>query len=628
MRILVLRTLLVFLGNSKGLLSFRNNVDIPIRDTVGDYINSTYRTMHGVSREAFQNKAHGRAAFTGRHATGASSEETLETVIKSFNSTSGKITRIVVGERRRVGYKHNSNRTVTPLLPPLTLRRDPSPHKRRKLNGEIPATMGTPGGYNAAKPHSMGLRGEHKESDRLKRGTKDEQKKTFKRGRKRLNKGSVVLNQLQTRGDALGAPRSPWEPLPKPVALTSTDIPFDLFTRRTESFTFREENPWDATPMTPPNTPDFGNEIKNPFYPVTSETFGAYAITCVSGVIFLTGIAGNIAILCIVCQNYYMKSISNSLLANLAVWDFVVIFFCLPLVIFHELTKSWLLGEFTCKIVPYVEVASLGVTTFTLCALCIDRFRAATNVQMYYEMIENCTSTTAKLAVIWIGALLLALPELLIRQLVVEEALGPDEAPVERCVVRISTSLPDTLYVLGLTYEGARLWWCFGCYFCLPTLFTIGCSLVTARKIRRAEQASVRGNKKQIRLESQMNCTVVALAIVYGACVVPENICNIVSAYMAAGVPERTMAVLHLLSQLLLFCRAAVTPALLLLLCRPLGRAFLDCCCCCCCCCGHAPSSATASDDNEHECTTELELSPFSTIRRELSNYTPAGSNC
>uniref|UniRef100_A0A3B4TSD8 G protein-coupled receptor 37b n=2 Tax=Seriola dumerili TaxID=41447 RepID=A0A3B4TSD8_SERDU len=456
------------------------------------------------------------------------------------------------------------------------------------------------------------------EGDRHKRGTKDEQKKAWKRGRNRLNKGAVLLAQPHA---------SPWEPIPKPLALTSTDLPFDLFTRRPEFFTFREENPWDATPITPPSSQDFGDEIKNPFYPVTSETYGAYAITCVSGVIFLVGIAGNIAILCIVCQNYYMKSISNSLLANLAVWDFVLIFFCLPMVVFHELTKSWLLGEFTCKVVPYVEVASLGVTTFTLCALCIDRFRAATNVQMYYEMIENCTSTTAKLAVIWIGALLLALPELLIRQLVAEDTGMPDEPPVERCIIRISTSLPDMLYVLGLTYEGARLWWCFGCYFCLPTLFTIGCSLVTARKIRRAEQASVRSNKKQIRLESQMNCTVVALAIVYGACVVPENICNIVSAYMAAGVPEHTMSVLHLLSQLLLFCRAAVTPALLLLLCRPLGRAFLDCCCCCCC-CNNAPSSATASDDNEHECTTELELSPFSTIRRELSNYTPAGSNC
>ncbi|XP_077566255.1 prosaposin receptor GPR37b [Stigmatopora nigra] len=516
---------------------------------------------------------------------------------------------VVTGARRLSRNKRVLNRTVTSVEDAVS-HGDPTRHHGKRIKSNEGA-RNAGGHHNAPKTPFLG------EGDGNGKATKEE--KAWKKGRTRLNKSPGGLAQ---------PPSSSWEPIPKPLALTSTDAPFDLLTRRPELFTFREENPWDATPITPPGSQDFGDEIKNPFYPLTGETYGAYAITCVSGVIFLVGVAGNIAILCIVCQNYYMKSISNSLLANLAVWDFALILFCLPMVVFHELTKSWLLGEFTCRVVPYIEVASLGVTTFTLCALCIDRFRAATNVQMYYEMIENCTSTTAKLAVIWIGALLLALPELLIRQLVLEEADIPDGAPEERCVIRISASLPDTLYVLGLTYEGARLWWCFGCYFCLPTLFTIGCSLVTARKIRHAEQASsVRGNKKQIRLESQMNCTVVALAIVYGACVVPENICNIVSVYMAASVPESAISVLRLLSQLLLFCRAAVTPVLLLLLCRPLGRAFLDCCCCCCR-CGRNPSSATASDDNEHECTTELELSPFSTIRRELSNYTPAGSHC
>ncbi|KAF6718301.1 Prosaposin receptor GPR37 [Oryzias melastigma] len=603
MQILPPGTLFLLLAHAHVLLSLRNNGEAHSRAD-----GNSSRTFHGWPRESHPNKARERASPLA-HATGASSAAGIRA---SLNATHPWMRE----EARRVGHsRRDVDWTVTPAEDPggaahwdATRRHN---NRRIKLNGALGITETPAGGhYNAAKASSAGGGPEE--------DTKEELKKAPRRGRSRQNKSSGVVAQPHAW---------PWETIPKPVALTSTDLPFDLFTRRAEFFTFREENPWDATPITPPGSQDFGEEIKNPFYPVTSETFGAYAITCVSGVIFLVGIAGNIAILCIVCQNYYMKSISNSLLANLAVWDFVLIFFCLPMVVFHELTKSWLLGEFTCKVVPYVEVASLGVTTFTLCALCIDRFRAATNVQMYYEMIENCTSTTAKLAVIWIGALLLALPELLIRQLVTEDAGLPDEPPVERCIIRISTSLPDMLYVLGLTYEGARLWWCFGCYFCLPTLFTIGCSLVTARKIRHAEQASVRSNKKQIRLESQMNCTVVALAIVYGACVVPENICNIVSAYMAAGVPEHTMSILHLLSQLLLFCRAAVTPALLLLLCRPLGRAFLDCCCCCCC-CNRAPSSATGSDDNEHECTTELELSPFSTIRRELSNYTPAGSNC
>ncbi|XP_013863396.1 prosaposin receptor GPR37 [Austrofundulus limnaeus] len=381
------------------------------------------------------------------------------------------------------------------------------------------------------------------------------------------------------------------------------------------------------TTLEPVNPRTRRKPVKNPFYPPSAESYGAYAVTLAAAVIFSVGIIGNVSLMCIVCHNYYMRSISNSLLANLALWDFLLIFFCLPLVVFHELTKNWLLGEFSCRIIPYLEVASLGVTTFSLCALCIDRFRAATNVKMYYEMIENWVSTTAKLAVIWVGALLLALPELLIRQLVTEDGDPPDVTPCERCVVRISTQLPDTLYVLGLTYNGARLWWYFGCYFCLPTLFTICSSLATARKIRHAERTCVRGSKKQIQLESQMNCAVVALAILYGFCIIPENICNIVTMYLAAGVPRRTLDILYLVSQLLLFCKSAFTPVLLFCLCQPFTRAFLDCCCCCCDECG-PPRSAAATADIENECaTTELELSPFSTIRREPST-SAVGTHC
>ncbi|KAG9490131.1 hypothetical protein GDO78_005815 [Eleutherodactylus coqui] len=387
------------------------------------------------------------------------------------------------------------------------------------------------------------------------------------------------------------------------------------------------DNPEVNEALVPKNTTNKKLHIKNPFYPLTEDSYGAYTVMCLSIIIFVIGIMGNMAVMCIVCHNYYMRSISNSLLANLAFWDFLIIFFCLPLVIFHELTKKWLLEDFSCKIIPYIEVASLGVTTFTLCALCIDRFRAATNVQMYYEMIENCTSTTAKLAVIWVGALLLALPEVVLRQLTKDESALSTTTFSERCVVKISTDLPDTIYVLALTYDGARLWWYFGCYFCLPTLFTITCSLVTARKIRRAEKACTRGNKRQIQLESQMNCTVVALTILYGFCIIPENICNIVTAYMSTSVSRQTLDLLHLISQFLLFFKSCVTPVLLFCLCKPFSRAFMECCCCCCDECIQKSSTAT-SDDNDNEYTTELELSPFSTIRREMSTFASVGTHC
>lgn len=368
MQILPPGTLFLLLAHAHVLLSLRNNGEVRATEDsdTGAY---SARTFHGSLRESHPNKARDRA-LSAAYATGASSAE-LQAQRATFRGTLNSTypwKRLIAGETRRIGHnKRDFNRTVTPMEDPNAVSHwDPMRryNKRIKLNGGLSSTRTPAGGhYNAAKPSSMGRGdggGGPGEGDRHKRGTKDEQKKAWKRGRGRLNKSAVLLAQPHA---------SPWEPIPKPVALTSTDLPFDLFTRRTEFFTFREENPWDATPITPPNSQDFGDEIKNPFYPVTSETYGAYAITCVSGVIFLVGIAGNIAILCIVCQNYYMKSISNSLLANLAVWDFVLIFFCLPMVVFHELTKSWLLGEFTCKVVPYVEVILSFV--FLFCSDCL-----------------------------------------------------------------------------------------------------------------------------------------------------------------------------------------------------------------------------------------------------------------
>lgn len=117
----------------------------------------------------------------------------------------------------------------------------------------------------------------------------------------------------------------------------------------------------DSTPFVPVDTRTRRKQVKNPFYPVTAESYGAYAVMITAAVIFSVGIIGNVSVMCIVCHNYYMRSISNSLLANLALWDFVIIFFCLPLVVFHELTKNWLLGEFSCRIIPYLEVRGGGV---------------------------------------------------------------------------------------------------------------------------------------------------------------------------------------------------------------------------------------------------------------------------
>ncbi|XP_056273421.1 uncharacterized protein LOC130195746 isoform X1 [Pseudoliparis swirei] len=117
-----------------------------------------------------------------------------------------------------------------------------------------------------------------------------------------------------------------------------------------------EDPPPDATPLAPLNPRTTRRKrLHNPFYPLTAGAVGAYAVAIAAAVLFGVGVIGNVSVMCIVCHNYDMRSVSNSLLANLALWDFVVIFFCLPLVVFRELTGDWLLGDFSCRIIPYLE---------------------------------------------------------------------------------------------------------------------------------------------------------------------------------------------------------------------------------------------------------------------------------
>ncbi|KAG5830818.1 hypothetical protein ANANG_G00314610 [Anguilla anguilla] len=401
----------------------------------------------------------------------------IRTLVNSINATSLRLKTMETRIMSRFGDEQDGSsnciESETANSLPASHRRASCKRREEKLDSAMPASLVTQGGgYDSSKPSSLNMLGRRNSNHRLKRSAARRRKNTFKYERTK-RETSEPLHTL------FGPPLATEEAMTRPLAFNqSTDFPFDVTTHY-ELFTFPDEDPWETTTnIIPLNTLENAHIPKNPFYPITRESYGAYAVACVSVVIFTVGVVGNIATMCIVCHNYYMRSISNWLIANLALWDVLLLVFCLPLVVYQQLTKEWLLGDFSCKAVPYVEVVSLGVSTFTLCALCVDRFRTAANAHTRYESVESCGSTAAKLAVVWIGALLLALPELVIHQLVPEDGAG------RRCAVRVSPDLPDAAYALGLTYHGARLWWLFGCYFCLPSLFAAGGALVTAGRLR------------------------------------------------------------------------------------------------------------------------------------------------
>uniref|UniRef100_A0A8D3DCX4 G-protein coupled receptors family 1 profile domain-containing protein n=1 Tax=Scophthalmus maximus TaxID=52904 RepID=A0A8D3DCX4_SCOMX len=282
------------------------------------------------------------------------------------------------------------------------------------------------------------------------------------------------------------------------------------------------------------------------------SSYAAYAVLFLAGLVLAVGVVGNMAVMCIVWNNYYMRSAWNYLLASMAFWDFLVLVLCLPVVVVNQLSHRRILGDITCRMVPYMEVVSLGITSFTLCALGIDRFHAATSSsQPKARRVERCRSVLLKLLLVWLAALLLSSPEIFLWQL-------------SQAVSR-SSGRSVSLHIMV-----------FGSYFCLPILFTILCQMATrnvnsdyssAKKQRDHEDRSSNQKRQQHQaVERQLNCTLLALAVVYGICALPEHVCNITLAYTHITISDDTAAMLALLHHFLLFFKSSVTPVLLLCL--------------------------------------------------------------
>ncbi|CAN9515314.1 unnamed protein product [Ophioblennius macclurei] len=339
-----------------------------------------------------------------------------------------------------------------------------------------------------------------------------------------------------------------------------------------------------------------GSGLFNPFYPLAEGSYAAYAVLFLAGLVLAVGVVGNMAVMCVVWNNYYMRSAWNYLLASMAFWDFLVLVLCLPVVVLNQLAHRRILGDITCRMVPYMEMVSLGITSFTLCALGIDRFHAATSSsQPKARRVERCRTVLLKLLLVWIAALILSSPEIFLWHLV--QVVSPTSGRLQdSCTITESSTLslylPDSLHSLLLRYHQGRMWWCFGCYFCLPVLFTVLCQMATrnvnsdstsAQKQRNLDDRSANQKRQQQQAaERQLNCTLLALAVVYGVCALPEHVCNITLVYTHIAISEETAAMLALLHQFLLFFKSSVTPVLLLCLCKALGQTFMDCCCCCC----------------------------------------------
>uniref|UniRef100_A0A8C6HEH8 Neuromedin-B receptor n=1 Tax=Mus spicilegus TaxID=10103 RepID=A0A8C6HEH8_MUSSI len=150
------------------------------------------------------------------------------------------------------------------------------------------------------------------------------------------------------------------------------------------------------------------------FLPDSDGTTAELVIRCVIPSLYLiiisVGLLGNIMLVKIFLTNSAMRNVPNIFISNLAAGDLLLLLTCVPVDASRYFFDEWVFGKLGCKLIPAIQLTSVGVSVFTLTALSADRYRAIVN-PMDMQTSGVLLWTSLKAVGIWVVSVLLAVPE-------------------------------------------------------------------------------------------------------------------------------------------------------------------------------------------------------------------------
>uniref|UniRef100_A0A674P5U4 Endothelin receptor type B n=1 Tax=Takifugu rubripes TaxID=31033 RepID=A0A674P5U4_TAKRU len=232
-----------------------------------------------------------------------------------------------------------------------------------------------------------------------------------------------------------------------------------------------------------------------------------YINTLVSLVVFVVGIVGNSTLLRIIYANNCMRSGPNVLIASLAVGDLIHIVVDIPINAYRLMAEDWPFGVVLCKLVPFLQKTSVGITVLSLCALSVDRYRAVVSRnQIKGAGVSAWTAT--EIILIWIISILLAVPEVVGFDMITMEYKDKH--------LRICLLHPMQTSLFMQFYKKVKDWWLFSFYFCLPLAWTaIFYTLMIRKMLRNTETCNHTKQRREVAK------TVFCLVVVFAVCWFP-----------------------------------------------------------------------------------------------------------
>ena len=148
------------------------------------------------------------------------------------------------------------------------------------------------------------------------------------------------------------------------------------------------------------------------------EPFGMTVVRLtLFGVVFLAAVIGNFFVFTASLRNRRLQTFSYCLITNLAVSDFVSMFWVPFLLVNEQLESGWIYGAFLCKFINPTQVVCGLVTTNVHVAIAVDRY-----FSIVHSLTNSCNHSKYRRAfivvpLVWFVAVICSLPAYIFREI-------------------------------------------------------------------------------------------------------------------------------------------------------------------------------------------------------------------
>ncbi|XP_069709199.1 histamine H3 receptor-like isoform X2 [Phaenicophaeus curvirostris] len=171
---------------------------------------------------------------------------------------------------------------------------------------------------------------------------------------------------------------------------------------------------------------------------------------------------GNILVVLAFIMDRNLRHRSNYYFLNLAISDFAVGAFCMPLYIPYALTGTWHLGRGMCKVWLVMDYLVCTASVFSIVLISYDRFLSVTKAVSYRAQQGITSNPVIKMVAVWVFAFLLYCPAILLW----EHVVGHSVVAADQCYAEFfenwyfllcASTLEFFVPLLSVTYFNVRI---------------------------------------------------------------------------------------------------------------------------------------------------------------------------